>query len=149
VPATFGFGRDPGVRAGPRRIVIGDRFADRRQYMNSTAGRTLGRVALVAATGLGAGLAGAVPAEAATAAPRAGCIVDHDLYQQPVATVVAYVDASICTPPMNVSLKVYRNGVLISSISGSQAPSFAYHCTTTTPTRWRTNWDPEEIFNCG
>lgn len=116
--------------------------------MTITAGTFIARAALVVATGIGAGLGGAAPAGAATSGATAGC-VDHDLYQQPVAAIVAYADGEGCTPDQQVPLKVWRNDVLVSSRSGSVAPYFVYYCTTTAPTRWRTNWDAERTFNCG
>jgi hypothetical protein len=122
--------------------------------MGSTTGNVLGRVALVAAT-LGAGLvAGAGPAWAGPSVAKARCVIGHDLYQQPVATIVAYADGEGCPTPEHpegkqVTLRVWRNDVEVASISGGIAPHYEYHCITTAPTRWRTNWDAEKIFNCG
>lgn len=123
--------------------------------MGTAVMKVMGRVALVAATGIGAGVVAAAPAWAGPSAAAAGrCVIDHGLYQQPVAAVVAYADGEGCPTPEHpegkqVSLKVWRNDVLVASISGSIAPHYEFYCVYTTPTRWRTNWDPEIILNCG
>ncbi|MBG0830094.1 hypothetical protein HS041_20205 [Planomonospora sp. ID67723] len=92
----------------------------------------------------------AAPASAAPAPVANGCLVHHELYQQPVAAIIAHAelpDESCGVGP--ISLKVYRNGVLVASISGGPALTYRYDCITTAPTVWRTNWDRSKTFNCG
>ena len=105
-------------------------------------------LALIGTTALAVTLAAAAPA---SATPAGKCLVAHDLYQQPVAAIIADAEA-----PENescgvriITLKVWRNDVLLSSQSDWHALTFRYDCVTTAPTRWRTNWDPEQTFNCG
>ncbi|MEU0877289.1 hypothetical protein ABZ345_01720 [Lentzea sp. NPDC005914] len=104
-------------------------------------------IALIGTAALAATLA-ATPAVASTGTK---CLVQHDLYQQPVAAIIAYAEAPespLCGVGL-ISLKVWRNGVLVSSQSGWVALNFRYDCVTTAPTEWRTNWDATRIFNCG
>ncbi len=110
-----------------------------------TTTRTL---ALIGTAALAATLA-ATPAVATSTGNK--CLVQHDLYQQPVAAIIAEAEApenEACGVGL-ISLKVWRNGVLLSSQSGWVALNFRYDCVTTAPTEWRTNWDGPRIFNCG
>jgi hypothetical protein len=115
--------------------------------------RSRGRTAAAALLAGGAGVALTVAGGAsADAAVPPKCQVQHELYQQPVATIIAHVEApaSESCGVGALNLRVYRNNVLVANISGSQvALSFRYDCITTAPTAWRTNWDREVVFNCG
>ncbi|MEV6446410.1 hypothetical protein [Amycolatopsis sp. NPDC051716] len=106
-------------------------------------------IALVGTAALAMTLAGTAPAVATPAGGK--CLVHHGLGQQPVATIVA--DAE---PPENeacgvgmITLRVWRNDVLMSSQSGWAGLHYEYNCVTTAPTVWRTNWDPAQTFDCG
>lgn len=120
--------------------------------MISTSIASRGRAAAAALFAGGAAVAltvaGGAPAEAAVP-PK--CRVQHELYQQPVATIIAHVEAPDESCGVGaLSLRVYRNDVLVASISGSNvALSYRYDCVTTAATTWRTNWDPATVFNCG
>jgi len=106
-------------------------------------------IALIGTAALAVTMAAAAPAAATPAGNK--CLVQHDLYQQPVAAIIADAEApenEACGVGM-ITLKVWRNDVLVSSQSGWVALNFRYDCVTTAPTRWRTNWDPEQTFNCG
>jgi hypothetical protein len=105
-------------------------------------------IALIGTAALAATLA-ATPAVATSTSNK--CQVQHELYQQPVAAIIADAEApenEACGVRV-ISLKVWRNGVLVSSQSGWGALNFRYDCVTTAPTQWRTNWDAPQIFNCG
>jgi hypothetical protein len=111
-----------------------------------TTTRTL---ALIGTATLAMALAAAAPAAATPASNK--CLVYHDLYQQPVAAIIADAEApenESCGVGM-ITLQVWRNGVLVSSQSGWVALNFRYDCITTAPTEWRTNWEGPKIFNCG
>jgi hypothetical protein len=98
---------------------------------------------------LAVALSAAVPAAATP--PGNKCLVYHDLYQQPVAAIIADAEApenESCGVGM-ITLNVWRNGVLVSSQSGWVALNFRYDCITTAPTEWRTNWEAAKTFNCG
>ena len=111
-----------------------------------TTTRTL---ALVGTAALAVTLAAAAPAAATPVSHK--CLVFHELYQQPVAAIIA--DAEAPENPScgvrTITLRVWRNGVEVSSQSGWVALNFRYDCITTAPTEWRTNWDGPQIFNCG
>ena len=124
--------------------------------MISTSVTTRGRAVAVLLAG-GAAVALTVTGGAsASASPRAAvppkCQIQHELYQQPVAAVIAHVEApeSESCGVGALTLRVYRNGIQVAGISGSTvALNYRYDCVTTAPTAWRTNWDPEVILNCG
>ncbi|MEU7575956.1 MULTISPECIES: hypothetical protein [unclassified Micromonospora] len=114
--------------------------------------KTTGRGCLWVAAATGLMLGAAVPpAHASAGSIPPSCRIAHALYVQPVATVVAEVatpeDASCGVG--SVSLNVWRNGVLVAAISGGPTLVYTYHCVTTAPTEWRTNFDSARIFNCG
>jgi len=112
--------------------------------------KTAGRLTFAAVAALG--LAGAVasPASATPARKVNPCLVSHDLYQQPVAAVIATVEAPDGDCGVGtISLDVYRNGVLVGDVSGGPALNWRYDCVTTEPTVWSTNWDAPTTLNCG
>ena len=116
--------------------------------------RTAGRAALTGAAVLGLTLVTGGSADAATATSASRCTILHELYQQPVAAIIADASGELCTSPSHpegrqVQLDVYRNGVLVASISGGISPYYRYDCITTEPTVWSTNWDPPQTFPCG
>jgi hypothetical protein len=113
--------------------------------------RAAGHIALIGAAGAALTLAAAPPALAASAPAANHCLVQHDLYQQPVAAVIAYVEGpeNEGCHVGNISLDVYRNGVLVADISGGSSLNFRYDCVTTAPTVWWTNWDGARTLNCG
>ncbi len=118
--------------------------------------RTAVRIAVIGVAGMGLTLVAGVSANAAAPASTAPnhCVIIHDLYQQPVAAIIADASGENCPTPAHpegrqVELDVYRNGVLVAAISGGLAPYYRYDCVTTNPTTWSTNWDPPKVFNCG
>jgi hypothetical protein len=111
--------------------------------------RTMGRVALAGAVGMGLALVSGASASAAPATTANRCIITHELYQQ-LGTINADADGELCGEyGTQVELDVYRNGVLVAAISGGIAPYYRYDCATTEPTVWSTNWDPPQTFSCG
>jgi hypothetical protein len=105
-------------------------------------------IAFAGTAALAVALSAAAPAAATP--PGTKCRVFHELYQQPVAAIIADAEApekEACGVGV-ITLKVWRNGVLVSFQSGA-ALNFRYDCITTAPTEWRTNWDPAETFSCG
>lgn len=116
--------------------------------------RTVGRMSIIGAAGVGLTMIAGSPAGAAPTTAASPCKIFHELYQQPVATMVADASGETCVTPAHpegrqVLLLVYRNGVQIDSESGGIAPHFEYQCTTTATTTWSTNWDPPKDFPCG
>jgi hypothetical protein len=116
--------------------------------------RTAGRVALVGAASMGLILAAGASAGATPTPAPNHCVIVHELYQQPVAAIIADASGETCPSPSHpegrqVELKVYRNGDLVADISGGIAPNYRYDCITTADTVWSTNWDPPKSFPCG
>lgn len=110
---------------------------------------TIGRVALVGAVGMGLTLVAGAQASAASAGTVNRCIIDHELYEQG-GTIYADADGELCGEYGTiVQLNVYRNGVRVASISGGIGPNYQYHCVTSEPTVWSTNWDAPQTFSCG
>lgn len=106
-------------------------------------------IALIGTAALAATLTAATPAVATSTGNK--CEVLHELYQQPVAAIIADAEApenAACGVRL-ITLKVWRNGVLVSSQSGWVALNFRYDCITTAPTVWQTNWDAPQTFSCG
>ena len=116
--------------------------------------RTTGRVALIGAASMGLTLAAGASAGAAPATAPNHCVIVHELYQQPVAAIIADASGENCPSPSHpegrqVELDVFKNGVQVAAISGSIAPNYRYDCITTADTVWSTNWDPPKHFSCG
>jgi hypothetical protein len=116
--------------------------------------RTAGRVALVGGASMGLTLAAGASAGAAPATAPNRCVIVHELYQQPVATIIADASGEGCPTPSHpegrqVVLNVFKNGVQVANLSGSIAPNYRYDCITTADTVWSTNWDPPQHFACG
>lgn len=110
--------------------------------------RTIKRVALAGAVGLGLTLVVAAPASAARPATAKGCVT-HELYLQQ-GSVNADADGETCGEYGTiVELDVYRNGVLVAAISGGKAPYYHHDCVGTEPTVWSTNWDRPQTLPCG
>jgi len=104
--------------------------------------RAVALTAAVSVAGVGPVLIASGPASAAMT-PASHCTISHALYLQ---DNVLYAEVLGCG--YIVPLDVYRNGVLFGDISGSRDLYYQHVCVTTDPTKWSTNWDPEQTFAC-
>ena len=104
------------------------------------------RAALAVAVGAGLASTLSIAAPASAAPPLAiRCPILHELYPQG-GGVHAHVEDTC--EQRQLSLNVYRNGVLFAAISGSWALSWNHDCTCADVTTWSDNWGDQITVSC-